>query len=139
MESEKKTKAASVSNLDRLRKKENRKQVRARTSGSALIHDLGNHKIYKARLKDISADGMKFEVKGEAPFIYSNIMLELEGALADLDLGMIKCTVMWIQPIGRQKVIGHLFGLKIDAEVSPKRKLRIESHIRSLLEDNKWY
>ena len=91
--------------------------------GLAFVCDLKANVLTKAVIRNLSADGVRFEVPPINLNQSDTVYVDFVGSL---NLGMILCTVQWIAPIEGHKNHHRLMGLKFRKLSAIKKKHLLE-------------
>ncbi len=108
------TSATDVHKVDltAFKKEENRGGDRVRVTGYATISDPTGKFLTKAAMRNISPDGVGFEISQVSIKPEQVVAVEFGGA--GLDIGTISCTVQWIAPIEFHTYNHKMVGLKFN-------------------------
>lgn len=89
-------------------------------SGSAVIYDLREKLLSKADFKNLSADGVSFEMLPTGLKANDEVFIHFVSAL---NLGMVLCTVQWIRDLDRNKEKNKMVGLSFKKLTAIKLKM----------------
>lgn len=89
-------------------------------SGSAVLYDLREKLLSKADFKNLSADGVSFEMLPTGIKQNDEVFIHFASAL---NLGMVLCTVQWIRDIEGSKTKNKMVGLSFNKLTAIKLKM----------------
>ena len=101
----------------------NRNNNREIAKGLACICDLKARVLSKGEVKNLSPDGARFEVPPMNINPKEDIYVDFSGSL---NLGMVLCTIQWVQEIVGHKNKHRLMGLKFKKLSKIKRQLLVD-------------
>ncbi len=105
-----------------------RNTQREAIQGAAILYDLNNKILSQAEIKNLSPNGVRFEITSVEVKPADGVYVHFSNAL---DLGMVLCTVQWVSEIAGHRNRHKLVGLKFK-NLSPSKQKKLNDFLEKL-------